>query len=61
MNNTTIWQHGFHGAIAVFSFTVASSFVAVSAQSMDVQTPEKIAKIFLLGEIRDSSMVTNAD
>lgn len=54
MNNTTIWQHGFHGAIAVFSFTVASSFVAVSAQSMDVQTPEKIAKIFLLGEIHDN-------
>lgn len=54
MNNTTIWQHGFRCVIAVFSFTVASSFVAVSAQSMDVQTPQKIAKIFLLGEIHDN-------
>lgn len=54
MNNTTIWQHGFRCVIAVFSFTVASSFVAVSAQSMDVQTLQKIAKIFLLGEIHDN-------
>jgi uncharacterized iron-regulated protein len=53
MNNTTIWQPVFRCAIAVFSFTVASSFVAVSAQSMHVQTPQNSANIFLLGEIHD--------
>lgn len=54
MNNTTIWQHRFHCAIAVFSLAVAGSFVAVSAQSMSVQTPQNSANIFLLGEIHDN-------
>ena len=54
MNTTTTWQHRFHCAIAVFSLTVASPLVAVSAQSLDVQTPQNSAKIFFLGEIHDN-------
>lgn len=54
MNTTTTWPHRFHCAIAVFSLTVASPLVAVSAQSLDLQTAQNSAKIFFLGEIHDN-------
>lgn len=53
MNNATIWLHRFR-TIAVFSLTVICPFFVPSAQSKNVQAPQKDIRIFFLGEIHDN-------